>query len=73
MTEPPKTYTIIAINGTQYHIAPECATMIEAVCRDERYQRMFSIPFDWLRLTVDRAQGRKDGKGGAMKVEVAGG
>ena len=68
-----KTYTIITVNGKQYHVTPECAKMLEAVCRDERYQAMFKIPFDWLELTVNRVRGRKDGKGGSVKVKVAGG
>lgn len=71
MTE--KTYTIITVDGRQYHTPPDCARMIEAVLQDENYQRMFKIPFEWLRLTVNRVRGREDGKGGSVKVEVAGG
>ena len=61
-----KTYTVITINDRQYHVAPECAKMLETVCQDERYQRMFAIPFEWLRLTVNQ-------RGKSVKVEVAGG
>lgn len=61
-----KTYTLIVINDRQYHVTAECARMIEAVCQDERYQTMFQIPFDWLRLTVNQ-------RGKSVKVEVAGG
>lgn len=68
-----KTYTIIIVNDHQYHVTPECARMLEAVCKDERYQHMFSIPFEWLRLTIDRKRGGKDGDGGSVKVEVTGG
>jgi len=68
-----KQYSIVTINGTQYHIAPECARMLEAVCKDENYQRMFAIPFDWLRLVVDRKPAGKDRQGGTIRVEVAGG
>ena len=68
-----KTYTIVTVNSRQYHVSPECARMLEAVCKDERYQRMLAIPFEWLRLTVNQTRGRADGKGGSVKVEVSGG
>lgn len=61
-----KTYTVITINDRQYHVAPEFARMLETVCQDERYQNMFAIPFEWLRLTVNQ-------RGKSVKVEVAGG
>jgi len=71
MTDKP--YFIVIINDRQYHVAPEYARMLEAICQDERYQQMLAIPLDWLRLTVNRRRGREDGRGGSVKVEVAGG
>jgi hypothetical protein len=59
-------YTIITVNDRQYHVSPECARMLEAVCKDKRYQDMFAIPFEWLRLTVNQ-------RGKSVKVEMAGG
>lgn len=61
-----ETYNVVVINGRQYHIAPACARILEAICRDDRYQQMLSIPFDWLRITIDH-RGKSD------KVELAGG
>lgn len=60
------TYSIVIIDGRHYQVAPACAQILESICRDERYQQMLAIPFDWLRLTVDH-RGKSD------KVEVAGG
>ena len=68
-----KTYTVITVDNRQYHVAPKCAQMLEEVCQDENLQRMFAIPFNWLRLTVHGKRGGKDGAGGAVSVEVAGG
>jgi len=70
---PDKIYTVVVVDNRQYHVAPDCARMLEAVCQDERYQTMFAIPFNWLRLTVNRKRGGKDGAGGAISVEMAGG
>jgi len=74
MTDAPKTYHVVAINGKSYHVSPNLAALVEAVVADTRCNAMAKLAFDWLHLHIEQNQpGGTSARKTPVRIEITGG
>ena len=45
-------YAVVVINGTEYKLHPRYADVLEYLARQDNYNPLFELAFDWYKMMV---------------------